>query len=72
MKVKTFVVGLANGYTDSLESLDRMVREKLGEDIRIHSLQDTFYRAVGEHVTSGLSNHIARVIVYDALDKRLE
>lgn len=75
MKVKTFVVGLIEGWTSSLAKLDERVKE-LGEDIKIYSLTDTMYKEKDLSENKGgsmpFSDHLARVIVYDTLDEKVE
>lgn len=65
MKVKTFCLGLANGYSDIFTELDERVK-KLG-DIKIISLVDTFYPKTKETASNMQDCHMVRVVVYEEL-----
>ncbi len=65
MEVRTFVVGLGDGYSSAFKALDDKVRQELGKQIRIYSVQDTFYKSTKKISRPDEDNHIARVIVYD-------
>ena len=67
MNVKTYVVGLAMGWEDSLKNLDEIIKKDLGTSIKIHSVTDTLYE--NEYLRKSLGRkgepHLARVIVYE-------
>ena len=62
MKVKSFVVGVAEGVDPSMERLDMMVAD-LG-DVVIHSLVDTVYSAEVNSSGKPPDERIVRVVIY--------
>ena len=69
MEIKTYVVGLTDGWTKVFEDLDNMVKGDLGTEVKIHSVADTVYRRNISTSRSGEINSyeetIARVVVYE-------
>ena len=68
MKVKSFHAGFAEGVCGAVECLDKQVKNKLGDDIRIHKLTDTLY--TGKETAIGGPKGVpgpvlVRVVVYD-------
>jgi len=58
MKMKSFNAGLVNGASGALGSLDRQVKEELGEDIIVHIAIDTYHK-----------QGISRVVVYSDAER---
>ena len=68
MEIRTYIMGLVEGWKSALEGLDNQVRDDLGTDIRIHSVRDTLYKRKDRFYSESNNKDddcLARVVVYE-------
>ena len=68
MKIKSFCIGLADGITSAYQKLDERVVKEIGNEVVIHSVNDTIYyqNEITKHNSATpLLPTLVRVVVYD-------